>query len=242
MPGRARAWSPQRPEAREDSPFVQAHLSTVSGIVAGQRMSDMSPGNSAVQGPAFSVCVYCGSKAGKSPEFAKIAVQVGAWIGAHGGQLVYGGGRNGLMGLVAEATLAAGGTVVGIIPTALVEKEWAHLGCTELHVVDTMHERKRLMAEKADAFLALPGGIGTLEELFEVWTWRQLGYHDKPVGILNSLGYYDGLMAFIGHVVDQGFMANWQTDLVTVGSEPEALLRGLVEGAGFSPRAKTERI
>ena len=119
--------------------------------------------------PAFSVCVYCGSKPGNKPEFSQIAVQVGTWIGAHGGQLVYGGGRNGLMGLVAEATMAAGGTVVGIIPTALVEKEWAHHGCTELHVVDTMHERKRLMADKADAFLALPGGIGTFEELFEVW-------------------------------------------------------------------------
>jgi uncharacterized protein (TIGR00730 family) len=169
-----------------------------------------------------------------------MAKQVGTWIGAHGGQLVYGGGRNGLMGLVAEATMAAGGTVVGIIPTALVEKEWAHHGCTELHVVDTMHERKRLMAEKADAFLALPGGIGTFEELFEVWTWRQLGYHDKPVGILNSLGYYNGLMAFIGQVAQDGFMADWQTELVTVGTEPETLLQSLVQKAGFSPRAKVE--
>jgi len=165
---------------------------------------------------------------------------VGTWIGAHGGQLVYGGGRNGLMGLVAEATLAAGGTVVGIIPKALVEKEWAHHGCTELHVVDTMHERKRLMADKADAFLALPGGIGTFEELFEVWTWRQLGYHDKPVGILNSMGYYDGLMAFIGQVVQNGFMAEWQTQLVRVGNDAPVLLADLVEAAGFSPPAKTE--
>lgn len=186
--------------------------------------------------PAFSVCVYCGSKPGIRPEFGQMAEQVGTWIGRHGGQLVYGGGRNGLMGLVAEATLAAGGAVVGIIPKALVEKEWAHHGCTELHVVDTMHERKRLMAEKADAFLALPGGIGTFEELFEVWTWRQLGYHNKPVGILNSLGYYDSLMGFIGQVVEQGFMGAWQTELVTVGPEPVALLRGLVEAAGFSPR------
>jgi hypothetical protein len=154
--------------------------------------------------------------------------------------LVYGGGRNGLMGLVAEATLAAGGTVVGIIPQALVEKEWAHHGCTELHVVDTMHERKRLMAEKADAFLALPGGIGTFEELFEVWTWRQLGYHDKPVGILNSMGYYDTLMAFIGQVVEQGFMGHWQTELVTVGAEPDALLKTLVQASGLAPGAKLE--
>jgi uncharacterized protein (TIGR00730 family) len=103
-----------------------------------------------------------------------------------------------------------------------------------------MHERKRLMAEKADAFLALPGGIGTFEELFEVWTWRQLGYHDKPVGILNSNGYYDGLMSFIGQVVKEGFMADWQTSLVTVETAPEVLLQVLVEAAGFSPPAKTE--
>jgi uncharacterized protein (TIGR00730 family) len=192
--------------------------------------------------PAFSVCVYCGSKPGHRPEFAQIAVQVGTWIGQHQGQLVYGGGRNGLMGLVAEATLAAGGSVVGIIPTALVEKEWAHHGCTELHVVDTMHERKRLMAEKADAFLALPGGIGTFEELFEVWTWRQLGYHDKPIGILNSLRYYDSLLGFIGQVVEQGFMGDWQTALVTVGKEPKDLLRDLVEAAGFTPAAHLDRV
>ncbi len=199
-----------------------------------------SPAASLKAAPAFSICVYCGSKPGHSPEFAQVAVQVGTWIGRHGGQLVYGGGRNGLMGLVAEATLAAGGTVVGIIPKALVEKERAHHGCTELHVVDTMHERKRLMADKADAFLALPGGIGTFEELFEVWTWRQLGYHDKPVGILNTMAYYDGLMTFIAQVVKQGFMADWQTELVSVGQEPESLLRSLVQKAGFSPPAKIE--
>ena len=192
--------------------------------------------------PAFSICVYCGSKPGKLPEFAQLATQVGTWIGAHGGQLVYGGGRNGLMGLVAEATMAAGGTVVGIIPSALVDKEWAHHGCTELHVVETMHERKRLMAEKADAFLALPGGIGTFEELFEVWTWRQLGYHHKPVGILNSLGYYDGLMAFIAQVVQAGFMTDWQTGLVTVGEDPPVLLKSLVEQAGFNPPDLLEQI
>ena len=192
--------------------------------------------------PAFSVCVYCGSRNGDDPHFAQVAQQVGTWIGKHGGQLVYGGGRNGLMGLVAEATLTAGGQVVGIIPTALVEKEWAHHGCTELHVVETMHERKRMMAERADAFLALPGGIGTFEELFEVWTWRQLGYHDKPVGILNSHAYYDHLMAFMGQVVAQGFMGEWQLDLVTVGTEPSALLRQLVESAGFAPPARMQAL
>ncbi len=191
---------------------------------------------------SFSICVYCGSKPGHNRAFSQMAIEVGSWIGQHGGQLVYGGGRNGLMGLVAEATLAAGGTVVGIIPTALVEKEWAHHGCTELHVVPTMHERKRLMAEKADAFLALPGGIGTFEELFEVWTWRQLGYHDKPVGILNSEGYYDGLISFIDGVVQAGFMAEWQTQLVSIGTEPKALLQSLVEKAGFSPPAQMQGI
>jgi uncharacterized protein (TIGR00730 family) len=188
--------------------------------------------------PAFSLCVYCGSKPGHNPAFVQLASQVGQWIGAHGGQLVYGGGRSGLMGVVAEATLAAGGRVVGIIPTALVEKEFAHHGCTELHVVDTMHERKRLMAEKADAFLALPGGIGTFEELFEVWTWRQLGYHDKPVGILNSQGYYDALLSFIDQVVADGFMSDWQTTLVTVDNDSEALLQRLVQSAGLALPAK----
>lgn len=192
--------------------------------------------------PAFSICVYCGSRQGDDPRFAQAAQQVGTWIGQHGGQLVYGGGRNGLMGLVAEATLAAGGTVVGIIPTALVEKEWAHHGCTELHVVETMHERKRLMAEKADAFLALPGGIGTFEELFEVWTWRQLGYHDKPLGILNTTGYYDQLLAFIDQVVSNGFMGEWQTELVTVGQEPQKLLQLLVQQAGMSLPVRTDLI
>ena len=146
------------------------------------------------------------------------------------------------MGIVAQATLAAGGQVVGIIPSALVEKEWAHHGLTELHVVDTMHERKRMMAERADAFLALPGGIGTFEELFEVWTWRQLGYHDKPIGILNCHGYYDGLMAFISQVVRHDFMGQWQNELVSVQSDTVALLASLVEQSGLSLPSRTELI
>jgi uncharacterized protein (TIGR00730 family) len=192
--------------------------------------------------PAFSLCVYCGSRPGAHPAFTDTARAVGHWIGRHGGQLVYGGGRNGLMGVVAEATLAAGGRVVGIIPKALVEKEWAHHGCTELHVVDTMHERKRLMAERADAFLALPGGIGTFEEFFEVWTWRQLGYHDKPVGLLNVAGYYDGLMAFLSTGVEQQFMGGWQMELIRVESDAETLLPDLVQAAGLSPAARIEAI
>jgi hypothetical protein len=192
--------------------------------------------------PNFSLCVYCGSRPGNEPAFAEAAQSVGEWIGSRGGQLVYGGGRNGLMGIVAEATLAAGGRVVGIIPKALVEKEWAHQGCTELHVVDTMHERKRLMADRADAFLALPGGIGTFEEFFEVWTWRQLGYHDKPVGLLNVAGYYDGLMAFMRTGVEQQFMNHWQMDLIRVGGDIATLLPDLVQAAGMAPEARIEAI
>ncbi|WP_372827225.1 TIGR00730 family Rossman fold protein [Polaromonas sp.] len=188
--------------------------------------------------PAFSICVYCGSRPGVDPLFADAARQVGTWIGRHEGQLVYGGGRNGLMGIVADATLAAGGCVIGVIPKALVEKEWAHTGCTELHIVDTMHERKRIMAEHADAFLSLPGGIGTLEEFFEVWTWRQLGYHAKPVGLLNLNGYYDHLLAFLRTSVQNGFMSDWQMELIHVGVEPEALLKQLVQVAGMAPEGQ----
>ena len=192
--------------------------------------------------PTFSLCVYCGSRPGTDPAYVDAARAVGEWIGRHGGQLVYGGGRNGLMGVVADATMAAGGRVVGIIPKALVEKEWAHHGCSELHVVDTMHERKRLMAEHADAFLALPGGIGTLEELFEVWTWRQLGYHDKPVGLLNLGGYYDSLLAFLRTSVQQQFMGDWQMNLIRVEADAAQLLPDLVQAAGFSPAARVDAI
>ena len=184
--------------------------------------------------PAFSLCVYCGSRLGLDPTYAACATSVGQWIGSHGGQLVYGGGNNGLMGLVADATLAAGGRVVGIIPQALREREWAKTDCTELHVVDTMHERKRMMAERADAFLALPGGIGTFEELFEVWTWKQLGYHNKPVGLLNVGGYYDALLGFLQSTVSQGFMGAWQMELLHSGSDAARLLPDLVQAAGLT--------
>jgi uncharacterized protein (TIGR00730 family) len=192
--------------------------------------------------PAFSICVYCGSKPGTDPLYAQAAVTVGQWIAAHGGQLVYGGGSGGLMGIVADATLAAGGSVVGIIPKALVEKEWAHHGCTELHIVDNMHERKHMMAERADAFLALPGGIGTLEELFEVWTWRQLGYHDKPIGLLNTARYYDGLLAFLHSAVARQFMGDWQMGLIQASDAPETLLSDLVQAAGLSHAGQLDQI
>ena len=180
--------------------------------------------------PAFSICVYCGSRPGENALFAQTARAVGTWIGANGGQLVYGGGRSGLMGTVADATQAAGGRVVGVIPQSLVDKEHARHACDELHIVRTMHERKALMAERSNAFLALPGGIGTSEELFEVWTWRQLGYHDKPIGLLNVAGYYDAMLAFLQHSVASGFIGEWQMGLVQTGQETDALLRSLVQG------------
>lgn len=192
--------------------------------------------------PHFSLCVYCGSRSGANPAFEEAAVQVGRWIGEHGGQLVYGGGCSGLMGTVAQATLDAGGRVIGIIPRALVEKEYANHDCTELIVVETMHERKRLMAEHSHAFLALPGGIGTFEEFFEVWTWRQLGYHDKPVGLLNIAGYYDGMMAFLKSSVEQKFMGDWQMQMVQMDSVPERLLPLLIQEAGLATKDHLDAI
>jgi uncharacterized protein (TIGR00730 family) len=185
------------------------------------------------QAPAFSLCVFCGSRTGSHPALQRAAEQVGQWIGAHRGQLVYGGGNNGLMGVLADAALRSGARVVGVIPQSMVEREWAKRDCTELHIVENMHQRKALMAERADAFLALPGGIGTFEEFFEVWTWRQLRFHDKPIGLLDTDGYYQGLIAFARHAVAQGFMSDWQLELLTVGREPAALLAQLVQDAGM---------
>lgn len=182
--------------------------------------------------PNFSVCVYCGSRPGNDPVYAEAARATGQWIGEHGGQLVYGGGRNGLMGIVAEATQAAGGRVVGIIPKALVDLEQANTHCDELHVVDTMHERKALMADRSDAFIALPGGIGTFEELFEVWTWRQLRYHDKAIGVLNVAGYYDALLVFLANSVRAGFMSEAQMTLFKTDTAVERIMRAVVQAAG----------
>ena len=179
----------------------------------------------------FCVCVYCGSRHGERPEYGQAAQAVGELIGRQGWELVYGGGHVGLMGTVAEATLAAGGTVVGVIPQALMDREVGHRGLTELHVVQTMHERKQLMATRADTFLALPGGIGTFEELFEMWSWRQLGYHDKPIGLLNTAGYYDSLLAFIDQTVQGGFVSTAQRGQVMVGNDPATLLQRLAAAA-----------
>jgi len=172
----------------------------------------------------LSVCVYCGSRPGTRPEFADAARSIGTEIGRRGWQLVYGGGRAGLMGTVADAALAAGASVIGVIPESLMGRELGHRGLTELHVVQTMHERKLMMAERSDAFVALPGGIGTFEELFEVWSWRQLGYHDKPLGLLNVSGYYDTLMKFLRESEHQGLMTAEQLGLLQVRDEPIELL------------------
>jgi uncharacterized protein (TIGR00730 family) len=191
---------------------------------------------------AFSVCVYCGSRLGDDPIYAETAQAVGRWIGEHQGQLVYGGGLNGLMGVLADSAAQAGARVVGIIPRTMVEREWARTACDELIVVDTMHERKRIMMERADAFLALPGGIGTFEEFFEAWTWRQLGFHDKPVGLLNQGGYYDALLAFMRHTAATGFVSDWQMDLIRVGPQADTLLSELVNAAGLSQAPGVDRI
>ena len=186
--------------------------------------------------PNFSLCVYCGSRPGADPRFARVAAEVGTWIGSHGGQLVYGGGNNGLMGILADAALAAGGRVVGVIPHSMVEREWAKRDCTELHIVDNMHQRKSMMAERADAFLALPGGIGTFEEFFEAWSWRMLDFHRKPVGVLDQDGYYRPLLQFLEQSARHGFMNQAQMELLTVGTEAATLLPQLVQAAGFDLR------
>ena len=184
--------------------------------------------------PTFSLAVYCGSRDGSKPAFLSAAEATGHWIGSHGGQLVYGGGNTGLMGCIARACHAAGGRVVGVMPQALVDREVANNNCDELIVVQTMHERKQIMADRADAFLALPGGIGTFEEFFEIWTWRQLGYHNKPVGLLNVNRYYDPLLQFIAHAVDSKFMDQKQMAMIKHQSDMATLLPELIEQAGFS--------
>ena len=186
---------------------------------------------------ALSLCVYCGSRSGADPAFERAAQALGNAIARRGWQLVYGGGHAGLMGCVADAALVAGARVVGVIPRGLMQRELGHRGLTELHVVETMHERKRLMADRSDAFVALPGGIGTLEELFEAWTWRQLGVHAKPVGLLDVGGYYTGLLDFLDHTLRQGFVPEAQHALLQVDSDIDALLDRLATLAAQAPQA-----
>jgi uncharacterized protein (TIGR00730 family) len=177
------------------------------------------------------ICVYCGSSPGEDPIFVAQARHVGKTLAQSGIGIVYGGGRYGLMGMLADASLEAGGKVIGVIPRALVA-ERAHQGLTELRVVGSMHERKALMAELSDAFIALPGGIGTLEELFEVWTWGQLGFHYKPCGLLNSGGYYRLLEQFLNHAAGQGFLLSEHRQMLLSADSIEELLPRL---ATYSP-------
>lgn len=171
-----------------------------------------------------SICVFCGSSFGTRASYAETAVETGRLIAEQGFRLVYGGAKVGLMGTVADAALKAGGKVVGVLPRALEEKELAHEGLDELHLVGSMHERKALMAERSDAFIALPGGAGTLEEIFEVWTWGQLGYHQKPCGFLNVDGYYDQLIAFLDHQTQEAFTKKAMRDMVQIADTPRALI------------------
>jgi uncharacterized protein (TIGR00730 family) len=175
------------------------------------------------------LCVFCGSSSGTLAAYSEAAAGLGRLLAELGIELIYGGGRVGLMGTVADACLAAGGRVTGVIPEALATKELAHAGCTELQVVGSMHERKARMAELADAFVALPGGIGTFEELFEVWTWGQLGFHTKPCGLLNVAGFYDGLVAFMTHATEQGFLRAEHLSMLAVAEDPSLLLERLAD-------------
>ena len=163
-----------------------------------------------------SLCVFCGSSDGSRPEYAAAAEAMGVALAGAGIQLVYGGAHVGLMGRIADAALGAGGRVVGVMPTVLVEKEVAHRGLSELHEVASMHERKALMADLSDGFVSLPGGAGTLEEAFEVWTWAQLGIHAKPVAFLNTGGYFNTLIALVDHMVEEKFLRRQHADMLIV--------------------------
>ncbi|MCV6588975.1 MAG: TIGR00730 family Rossman fold protein [Marinobacterium sp.] len=170
------------------------------------------------------IAVYCGSSMGTEPAYRDAAISMAQTLAQAGIGLVYGGGKTGLMGTVADAALAAGGEVTGIIPGALESKEIAHPGLTTLEVVDDMHSRKKRMSDLSDGFIAMPGGTGTMEEIFEVWTWGQLGYHNKPCAFLNINGYYDTLLDFIDRMVNDGFMRPEFREMLTVSDQPEIIL------------------
>jgi uncharacterized protein (TIGR00730 family) len=182
-----------------------------------------------------SLCIFCGSNPGNRPEYLQLARTTGRLVAERGLTLVYGGGKVGLMGAVADAALVAGGRVVGIIPQMLLDREVGHPGLSELRVVSTMAERKLMMGELSDAFLTLPGGIGTLDELFEAWSWTQLGLHDKPSGLLNYLGYYDALIQFLDLAVTEGFQRPRHRAALLVDTEVESLLDQLQSAAKVPP-------
>ena len=173
------------------------------------------------------ICVFCGSSTGNNPLYREVAAAMGALLAKRGIGLVYGGGHVGLMGVIADAVLTGGGEAIGVIPRALADREIAHAGLTKLHVVDSMHTRKALMADLSDAFIAMPGGVGTFEEFFEAVTWTQLGVHRKPCGLLNVGGFYTPLAAFIDQAVSEGFIKPVHRAMIVVDDEPERLLNSL---------------
>ena len=174
------------------------------------------------------IAVYCGANAGSSPMYAEAARAMGRALAAHDIELVFGGGHVGLMGTIADEVLRVGGRATGVIPQQLVDRELAHPGLTRLFVVKDMHERKAMMAQLSDGFIAMPGGMGTLEELFEMLTWSQLGIHTKPIGVLNVAGFYDQLVGFLGHAHNEAFIRPEHAGLMMVEANPEALLRRLL--------------
>jgi uncharacterized protein (TIGR00730 family) len=176
-----------------------------------------------------SLCVFCGSNSGNDPIYAKVARDFGELLAKSNVALVYGGGHVGLMGIVADAVLAGGGNAIGVIPRMLWDREVGHRNLTELHIVETMHERKAMMASLSDAFVALPSGLGTLEEIFEVWTWAQLGIHRKPLGFLDANGFYAPLLSFLDRTVDAGFIRAQHRSMAIVDVDPASLLRRMSE-------------
>jgi uncharacterized protein (TIGR00730 family) len=173
------------------------------------------------------ICVYCGSSPGNDSRFQDAAVDLGVAMASAGYDLVYGGSSIGLMGRLADTVLDSGGNVYGVIPRSLAEKEIAHTGLTELHIASSMHERKSTMADLSDAFVALSGGLGTLEELFEIWTWGQLGFHEKPIAVMNTSGYYDDLLSFLDQATANGFIKGPHREMLIEASEPVTLLQSI---------------
>ena len=185
------------------------------------------------------ICVFCGSSRGAAEIYASAAGEMGRTLAARQIELVYGGGRVGMMGAVADAVLGAGGVAIGVIPRALVEREIGHRGLSQLHVVESMHERKTMMADLADGFIALPGGAGTLEEIFEQWTWAQLGIHHKPCGFLNTLAYFDPLRNMVDQMVAQGFLRPDHASMLAFDTEPEALVEMFRDYSAPRPKWRT---
>jgi uncharacterized protein (TIGR00730 family) len=190
------------------------------------------------------LAVYCGSSTPEDPRYVELAREVGETLAGRGIGVVYGGGKLGLMGALADGALAAGGEVIGVIPEAMVKAEVANLACTELHVVQTMHERKAAFTDLSDGFLTLPGGVGTMDELWEAVSWAQLGYHDKPVGLLNAFGFYDGLIEFNAHMVAVGFVRPVHQGIIIAENELGALLHRMAAYRPHTPifRMKAEEL